>query len=317
MKITFIRLLIIFILTLSLGTKASAMTYTENVIKSANHYLGTPYEFGAEYETSQKFDCSSFLSTIFKENGIWIPRTSKEQLLQGNLVVAVQDYEQFSTGFQKSSTGERLQFDSILQDIQTGDIIFFDAKDDGVEEIHHVAMYINEYTLLHATQSYGVNYSHFSEYWKNGIVAVKRFSKDSYEQKQNQIVNDSVMKYATSLIGAQQLPTLADVNETVLTTIDSSFFVQHVYHHSGLSLPRSSEEMLKIGTSLPLTEAKGGDLLFFDYDEDGKLDYVGLYVNPDSFLTSFQSKGVHVRELTTSRKDDIVDVKRLYYTEFY
>lgn len=89
-------LLAILFTGLSVGTaQAYTTSYTWNDLKSddlseadkkriktilyGEQYLGTPYEFGADYGQTKTFDCSSFTKTVFAKIGINLPRVSRDQ----------------------------------------------------------------------------------------------------------------------------------------------------------------------------------------------------------------------------------------------
>ncbi|PDZ95018.1 hypothetical protein CON36_30645 [Bacillus cereus] len=133
------------------GTEQSVSITTDrgfianSVINNSQKYLGTPYLFGGTYEKDKKFDCSSFVQKVFGESGIQLPRTSIQQSQLGSLVN--------------------------MNNLKTGDLIFFDIEHVG--KVSHVAIYIDANTLLHATTSKGVNYTTFSQYWKDRIVMAK------------------------------------------------------------------------------------------------------------------------------------------------
>ena len=57
---------------------------------------------------------------------------------------------------------------------------------------------------------------------------------------------------------------------------DCSGFVQSVYKHFGISLPRSSREQVNVGTKVSLSEAKPGDLVF--YAKGGTINHVAIYI---------------------------------------
>lgn len=120
----------------------------DNVIATGESYIGTPYLFGAASSTTDAFDCSSFTQRVFAENGITLPRTSRQQFLAGTPV-------------------ERTE-------LKKGDLVFFDTNKD--DRINHVSIYIDEKTLFHATISKGVDYTSFSNYWNDGYVGAVRMT---------------------------------------------------------------------------------------------------------------------------------------------
>lgn len=67
---------------------------------------------------------------------------------------------------------------------------------------------------------------------------------------------------------------------------DCSGFVQHVYQNTlGMKLPRTSQEMSRLGSNLELGELRPGDLVFFNTRRK-PFSHVGIYVGEDRFVHS-------------------------------
>jgi hypothetical protein len=90
----------------------------EQIAKTALNYLGTPYIRGGNSEDG--FDCSGFVQTVFRMNGIELPRTSAEQ---------------FKAGY------------PIKENLKRGDLVFF--KING-RSISHVGIYLGDGKFIHA-----------------------------------------------------------------------------------------------------------------------------------------------------------------------
>ncbi|WP_409300736.1 C40 family peptidase [Peribacillus sp. SCS-155] len=82
---------------------------------------------------------------------------------------------------------------------------------------------------------------------------------------------------------------------------DASGFVQFVYQHGGIELPRTSLEMYKM-TQTGTTGLQQGDLVFYDTESDGKKqpNYVGIYIGNSKFLSVSVSQGVAVQNMKIS-----------------
>ncbi|WP_018753912.1 SH3 domain-containing C40 family peptidase [Paenibacillus sanguinis] len=112
----------------------------DQVIETGMKYLGTPYEFGSNRNTTTTFDCSDFIRQIFKETlGITLPTDSRKQ---GQYI--------------KDNDTAVYNIDSLKR----GDLVFFmsykgsSAKSyQGINKstarITHVAMYLGDGKLLH------------------------------------------------------------------------------------------------------------------------------------------------------------------------
>lgn len=67
---------------------------------------------------------------------------------------------------------------------------------------------------------------------------------------------------------------------------DCSGFVQHVYLNTlGMKLPRTSQEMSRMGLNLETGELRPGDLVFFN-TRRRPFSHVGIYVGEERFVHS-------------------------------
>jgi cell wall-associated NlpC family hydrolase len=67
---------------------------------------------------------------------------------------------------------------------------------------------------------------------------------------------------------------------------DCSGFVGHVYRHSlGVSLPRTSREISRVGNPISLDELSPGDLVFYN-TQHASFSHVGIYVGDGKFVHS-------------------------------
>jgi len=131
-----------------LGANGVASASTgDNVIQHGDKYLGTHYTFGAAIGDTSQFDCSSFTATVYRELGITLPRTSRDQATVG---VAVSH-----------------------NNLQKGDLVFFDT--DGDHVIDHVGIYAGNNQMISALINDGIAYSNItSSYWAPAYVTARR-----------------------------------------------------------------------------------------------------------------------------------------------
>lgn len=118
-----------------------------NIILDARKYLGTPYVFGAKYGQTNTFDCSSFVKTVFAENGFVLPRVSRNQALEGSYVSR--------------------------KNLQVGDLVFFRTKDSG-DRIGHVGIFVGDGMMIHTYGDGGVKYSTIEKGWWNDHYVTAR-----------------------------------------------------------------------------------------------------------------------------------------------
>lgn len=116
----------------------------QDLTKTAQQYLGTPYVYGGT--TARGFDCSGYTQKVFSDLGIKLKRSSRDQYTQG-------------TAVSKSN-------------LQAGDLVFFNTSGSGVS---HVGIYIGNNKFIHSSTSKGVIVSSLSEsYWANRYMGAKR-----------------------------------------------------------------------------------------------------------------------------------------------
>lgn len=74
--------------------------------------------------------------------------------------------------------------------------------------------------------------------------------------------------------------------------VDCSGFVYSVYQNFGISLNRSSRDMVRNGTQISKDQLQAGDLVFFDTTgvNDGGISHVGIYMDNGNFIHSSSSK---------------------------
>jgi soluble lytic murein transglycosylase-like protein len=102
------------------GTTAGARTGVtgEQVVAAARKYLGTPYVFGGS-DPGRGLDCSALVQRAYRDLGIELPRTSREQARAGTAVGS-------------------------LEDAQPGDLLAFNSP------VDHIAIYVGDNKMIAA-----------------------------------------------------------------------------------------------------------------------------------------------------------------------
>ncbi|WP_059048951.1 C40 family peptidase [Paenibacillus senegalimassiliensis] len=130
----------------------------DQVVETGMKYLGTPYEYGSNRNTTTTFDCSDFIRQIFKETlGITLPADSRQQ------------------GQYIKDNGTAVYN---INNLKRGDLVFFmsykgsSAKSyEGINKsnarITHVALYLGDGKLLHtySQESGGVKLDKLDGAW--------------------------------------------------------------------------------------------------------------------------------------------------------
>lgn len=123
--------------------KAEAAMNPQRIIAEAKKFVGTPYKFGGTSPSG--FDCSGFVYYTHKRVGKTLPRSSTLMFQRG-------------TPVHKSR-------------LRPGDLVFFSTYKKGAS---HVAIYIGNNLMIHAT-SKGVKIDDLnSAYWSSKFIGAKR-----------------------------------------------------------------------------------------------------------------------------------------------
>lgn len=129
----------------------SNVTLADKIIQTGEKYLGTPYQLGATSGQTRTFDCSSFTQYVYKQHGISLPRSSRQQAQVGTTIPRSQ--------------------------IKKGDLLFFKTSS-SKGQIGHVAIYAGNNRVLHTWGPGGVRYDSLSTKWLDqGYITAKRVIK--------------------------------------------------------------------------------------------------------------------------------------------
>ncbi|MET3289061.1 UNVERIFIED_CONTAM: cell wall-associated NlpC family hydrolase [Brevibacillus sp. OAP136] len=128
----------------------------DSIIGLGKKYLGTPYLFGATPGSTRRFDCSSFTQYIYGKHGIELPRISREQSKHGRPVT--------------------------LGEIRRGDLLFYKTHKrrhrKGLQKIGHVAAYLGNNHMIHATEEGGIGIINIHQYPKGVLAKARRVILD-------------------------------------------------------------------------------------------------------------------------------------------
>lgn len=131
------------------SSSSSSSAVVEKVISAGMKYLGTPYKYGADRNSTKYFDCSSFVRRAFIDGAnVTLPTDSRKQATYVK-----------NKGNMKNS----------ISSLKRGDLMFFmsykgssassySGVDKSTERVTHVAIYLGNNKILHtySTDSGGV-----------------------------------------------------------------------------------------------------------------------------------------------------------------
>ena len=135
----------------NVSTASSNSSKGSEIITYAKQFIGTPYVYGGT-NLQTGVDCSGFVYAVYKNFGINLNRSSRDQYSNG-------------TSVDKNN-------------LQTGDLVFFNTG--GNSAISHVGIYISNGQYIHSTdgKAMGVTISNLSTaYANNTYVGAKRVLK--------------------------------------------------------------------------------------------------------------------------------------------
>jgi cell wall-associated NlpC family hydrolase len=81
--------------------------------------------------------------------------------------------------------------------------------------------------------------------------------------------------------------------------VDCSGFVQAVFRHNGIELPRTADAQFEVGRHVPGAGLQPGDLVFFQTYAEGA-SHVGIYLGGGQFVHASSSNGVRVDSMSES-----------------
>ena len=126
-------------------TQTQTQKKVDSIITTAKQYLGVKYQWGGTTPQTG-FDCSGYVSYVFAQNGISLPRVSRDQYKVGTEVA--------------------------FADLQRGDLVFFSLAGDGI--VSHDGIYLGEGQFINASSSKGVTVYVIGPYWKSVYVGARR-----------------------------------------------------------------------------------------------------------------------------------------------
>ena len=106
--------------------KASRAVTPGNIEQTARRFMGVPYLWGGT--SARGFDCSGFVKTVFRLNGLELQRDTDQQANQGAAV----------------------PFDDDLAQLRRGDVLFFGPRP-GATRITHTGIYLGGKLFIHCS----------------------------------------------------------------------------------------------------------------------------------------------------------------------
>lgn len=137
------------------STPSAPAPAATRVIGTAEQYIGVPYKWGGS-SPAEGFDCSGYVRYVYGQQGVGLPRTSREQAAAGQRVTAR------------------------VSSLRQGDLILFAESR---QRISHVAIYAGSGRIIHSSSSGGgVRYDDLAtrrgQWFASHMVAARRLAVD-------------------------------------------------------------------------------------------------------------------------------------------
>jgi cell wall-associated NlpC family hydrolase len=121
---------------------------------------------------------------------------------------------------------------------------------------------------------------------KKQTVAIQELPVADTKNTQQTAKREEIVAYAKEYLGTSYCYAGGDPK----TGFDCSGFVNFVFKHFGITLPRSSSGFTKLGKPLQPSEFQVGDVLvFYGYRDSGSVGHVGIICEANGM----QSKFIH------------------------
>ncbi len=126
----------------------------EQILDIAYQLMGIPYLWGGN--SAKGCDCSGFVQTVYKANGIQLPRDARQQALKGKQIIPADDFS----------------------NVEPGDLLFFGTGN----RITHVGLSLGGYRFIHQDSevrlsSFDEHDPDFSAYRKRTFKRIQRILK--------------------------------------------------------------------------------------------------------------------------------------------
>jgi len=101
--------------------------------------------------------------------------------------------------------------------------------------------------------------------------------------------SSSIINYGERFLGT---PYLFGAEYPNTGKFDCSSFMQYIFDHQGIDLPRTSIKQSKVGSYVSRSNLRAGDLVFFSTSYTSSIGHVGIYVGNGRMLHTYGAGGV-------------------------
>ncbi|MFS0779014.1 NlpC/P60 family protein [Neobacillus sp. 3P2-tot-E-2] len=256
------------------NNQAAVDAKADQIISTAKYLIGKA-EYGPKKTTyPYQFACATFINYVFGQNGVDIATETEEYMME-------QGYE-------------------VPRDqLQKGDLVFFDANPTNTDPTDHVGIYIGDNKIIHmANTELDVTISDLdsTSYYRNNYVKAKRVLPSLLSA-------NPATKGDQVVAGYFALKDKVKINSTTNNAATSTFtnggLVDQIFKQAGINLGTTNiTEQMKLGTPVSKENLKKGDLVFFNSTTGSTTPaLVGIYGGDHRLLLASTAYGTVTRIL--------------------
>jgi cell wall-associated NlpC family hydrolase len=220
---------------LAVNAKADALIYTAKSLIGQATYSTTEFKKTYPY----KFSCATFMTFIFEKNGVDLATYNENYMMRQGYYVP-------------------------KDQLQKGDLVFFDMDRTDAEPADHVGMYIGDNKIIHMADSkQNIIISDLSSkaYYINNYLTARRVLP-ALLPANPPTQGDKIVTTAQNLQYKVKYGT--SINEPSLIFTNAGF-VNYVFKLYGKPLGTNMvKEQMKLGSFVSRSQLKKGDLVFFN-----------------------------------------------------
>jgi cell wall-associated NlpC family hydrolase len=233
----------------------------DNIISTAKSLIGTATYERYVYNPPHQFGCSGFIYYAFKQNGIDL--ATRDTNVQAQL-------------------GEYVPKDQL----QKGDIVFFDSNPDDNDPVTHNGIYMGDNKIIHmADEENDILISDLDgkEYYQKNYKTARRVLPSFMYDQATSSTAEKVVEIAEGLIekGSYGTP----YNEETLT-FNGAGLTYYTFKQVGIDLKsKTASEQSKLGEPVKRENLQKGDLVFLSNNSsNGKIVHVGVYAGNNQIV---------------------------------
>jgi cell wall-associated NlpC family hydrolase len=243
------------------------------LIQTAINLIGkATYSHDIKKTYPYQFACASFLNFVFEQNGVDLATSTEEYMIEQG-------------------------YDVPRDQLQKGDLIFFDGNRTNSDPTDHVGLYIGDNKMIHmANTELNVTITDLDSttYLKDSYVKAKRVLPSL-------LAANPATKGDQVVSGYFALKDKVKINSTTNNAATSTFtnagLIDHIYKQAGITLGTTNiNEQMKLGTPVSKENLQKGDLVFFNNTVGSATPgLVGIYAGDHRLLLASTAYGTVTR----------------------